>query len=55
MSSRGKKISPSDVKEILERAGRNLREKEAERKKAGLRRPEEPGLTPEARHFTINF
>ena len=40
---------------MLERVEKSLRDESARRKKLGLRRPEEPGLTPEARYFTINY
>jgi len=50
-----KVLTPSKVREMLEKASRDLREEERRRKKMGIRRPEEPGLTPEARHFQFKF
>ena len=51
--TRGHRISTKDVRNIIARAGKNGRERELRRIKAHLRRPEEPGLSPEARHWVF--
>ncbi len=48
-----KKISPAGFRAIIEGAKRRLREIEAKRRELGLRRPEEPGLTQEARRWSF--
>ena len=40
---------------MIEGAKMSLRRKEEERKRKGLPRPEEPGLTGEARHFVFKY
>lgn len=50
-----KSVTPREIEELIESATDDLRSEEAERREAGSRRPEEPGLTGEARHFQIDF
>lgn len=49
------KVTVERVKQLIAKVQNQLREEDQRRRSKGLMRPEEPGLTEEARHFQITF
>ena len=49
-----RRLTPDEVKALVDRAKSSLRKVEEEGRKGG-RQSEEPGLTEEARQFVIDF
>lgn len=47
-------LTPEEMEKLIENVRTQLRAEEEERQRKGERRPEEPGLSGEARNFVVD-